>query len=118
MISGDFFAKERMFRHGMKNDNMCEWCGSVETYEHLLWARKIWDLYNCFMTKEVQLFKQVNDYKDLFHVNDIAHVCKVKIKKIQELTQIMRPVGWVVEKIRGISREIKNIEKFNDKKWA
>ena len=51
----------------------------------------------------------INDYKDIY----CAHVCKVKMKIIQETIQIERPRGWNIERINLISNDIKKIETYN-----
>ena len=49
-------------------------------------------------------------------MNDNEHVCKVKIKIIQEIIQIQRPTGWNLEKIKSISNDIKRLETYNKAK--
>ena len=55
----------------------------------------------------------INEYQDIYNIDDCAHVCKVKMKIIQEMIQIERPRGWNLEKIDSISKEIKRIEWYN-----
>ena len=55
----------------------------------------------------------INEYQDIYSIDDCAHVCKVKMKIIQEMIQIERPRGWNLEKIDSISKEIKRIEWYN-----
>jgi hypothetical protein len=55
----------------------------------------------------------VNEYRDMYRVDDNAHVCKVKFKVIQELIQIIRPIGWIIDRIRGMSIDIVRIEAYN-----
>ena len=49
-------------------------------------------------------------------MDDCAHVCKVKMKIIQEMIQIERPRGWNIERINLISKDIKKIEFYNNNK--
>ena len=55
----------------------------------------------------------INEYHDIYSIDDCAHVCKVKMKIIQEMIQIERPRGWNLERIDSISKEIKKIELYN-----
>ena len=59
--------------------------------------------------------KLINEYQNIYDIDDCAHVCKVKMKIIQEMIQIERPSGWNLEQIHKISREFKNIELYNSK---
>ena len=60
--------------------------------------------------------KIVNDYQDIYNIDDCAHVCKVKMKIIQEMIQIERPRGWNIEQINILSKDIKRIEMYNKMK--
>ena len=51
----------------------------------------------------------VNEYQDVFNIDDCAHVCKVKMKIIQEMIQIERPRGWNLSQINLISNDIKKL---------
>jgi hypothetical protein len=55
----------------------------------------------------------INEYQDIFYIDDCAHVCKVKMKIIQEMIQIERPSGWNLDQINGLSNDIKRIELYN-----
>jgi hypothetical protein len=117
VISGDIFSKERMCRFGMVDNNRCERCDGVESTKHLLWecaeSRKIWALFNEWKVGHSPTSQGVNEYRDMYWVDDNAHVCKVKFKVIQELIQIIRPMGWSIDRIKGISIEIIRIEAYN-----
>ena len=119
LISGDIFSKERMCRFGMVNNNLCERCQQVESTRHLLWecveARNIWELFNTWIVSNNPTVNMINVYQDIYNIDDCAHVCKVKMKIIQEMIQIERPSGWNLEQIRIISKELKNIELYNSK---
>ena len=121
LISGDIFSKERMCRFGMTNSNICERCQQVETTRHLLWgcveSRNIWELFNVWLTINSRpVSNLMNEYQDIYRIDECAHVCKVKMKIIQEMIQIQRPSGWIIEKINLISYEIKRIELYNKNK--
>ena len=57
----------------------------------------------------------VNEYQDIYKIDDNAHVCKVKMKIIQEMIQIIRPIGWNIVQINLISNDINKIELYNRK---
>ena len=102
VISGDIFSKERMCRFGMVEDNRCERCELAETIKHIQWdcaeSRKIWELFTEWIGNHALVSRSMNEYKDIFWVGDNAHVCKVKVKIIQEMIQIQRPSRWHKEK--------------------
>ena len=121
LISGDIFSKERMCRFGMTNSNICERCQQVESTKHLLWgcieSRNIWELFNVWLTTNSRpVSNLMNEYQDIYRIDECAHVCKVKMKIIQEMIQIQRPSGWNMEKINLISNDIKRIELYNKNK--
>ena len=117
VISGDIFSKERMCRFGIVDNNRCERCDGVESTKHLLWecaeSRKIWALFNEWKVGHSPTSQGVNEYRDMYWVDDNAHVCKVKFKVIQELIQIIRPIGWSTDRIERISMDIRRIEAYN-----
>ena len=106
-----------MCRFGMINNNQCERCQQTESTKHLLWgcveARNIWELFNIWIGNNNSRAKVVNNYQDIYNIDDCAHVCKVKMKIIQEMIQIERPRGWNIEQINNISKDIKKIEVYN-----
>ena len=120
LISGDIFSKERMCRFGMINNNTCERCQQIESTKHLLWecveSRNIWELFNTWISDNNPTSQLINEYHDIFSTDDCSQVCKVKIKIIQEMIQIERPVGWNIERINLISKDIKRIELYNKMK--
>ena len=50
------------------------------------------------------------------NIDECSHVCKVKMKIIQEMIQIERPSGWNLDQINGLSNDIKRIELYNNLK--
>ena len=120
LISGDIFSKERMCRFGMINNNICERCQQTESTRHLLWeceeSRNIWEIFNIWLINNNNpVSNQMNEYKDIYRIDDCAHVCKVKMKIIQEMIQIQRPSGWNIEQINIISKDIKRVELYINK---
>jgi hypothetical protein len=59
---------------------------------------------------------KINEYQDIFNIDECAHVCKVKMKIIQEMIQIERPSGWNLNHINVLSNDIKRIELYNKSK--
>ena len=113
LISGDIFSKERMYRFGMINNDTCERCQQIESSRHLLWdcieSKNIWDLFNIWIVNNNPTSNSVNEYQDIYNVDDCAHVCKVKMKIIQSMIQIERPTGWDIDQINLISNDIKKL---------
>ena len=109
-----------MCRFGMINNNTCERCEEIESTKHLLWecaeSKNIWELFNTWITNNNPSSNLINEYKNIYGIDDSAHVCKVKMKIIQEMIQIERPRGWNLEKINLISKEFKKIELYNKTK--
>ena len=120
LISGDIFSGERMFRFGMINNNTCVRCQQIESTRHLLWgcreSSNIWELFNIWIANNHPASKVMNEYQDMYKIDDCSHVCKVKMKIIQEMIQIERPSGWNIDKINSISKDIKKIELYNKNK--
>ena len=117
LIHKDFFTMEKMYKYKMVNNNKCMRCGEAESYKHLLWecreARKIWKVYGEYMMESTQSMKEVLCYEDIFRIDDLGVVSKVKMKVIQEMIQVERPVNWSIENVKKIVNEIKNIELYN-----
>ena len=67
------------------------------------------------MVRNRPLLNVVNEYQDIYNIDVCAHVCKVKMKIVQEMIQIERPRGWNLEQINLISMDIKKIELYNSK---
>jgi hypothetical protein len=58
----------------------------------------------------------VLDYENIFTKGNNAKMIKVKMKVIQGMIQIDRPVNWTKDKITNISNEIRNTELYNANK--
>ena len=56
---------------------------------------------------------RVCEYQDIYNIDECVHVCKVKMKIIQEMIQIERPSGWNLDHINRLSNDIKKIELYN-----
>jgi hypothetical protein len=114
LISKDFFTMEKMFKYRMVNSNKCMRCDEIETYKHLIWeceeAKRIWHLFNELVVSEKQKEGKILDYDDVFKIGSTKIINKVKIRVIQAMIQIERPVNWTQVNITRIINEIRNIE--------
>ncbi len=131
LIHNDFFTRERMKKFGMVNGEECVRCGQVENSKHLLWecqhVKKIWSIFNKLINSGNNKNEVVNQYCDVFKFGQSASINTIKIKVIQELIQIERPINWTVGCFKEIITEIIRIEKYNaisknairkfEKKW-
>jgi hypothetical protein len=55
----------------------------------------------------------INKYDDVFRTCELPGACTVKMKIIQEMIQIERPMRWNREKLETIIKELIKIEKYN-----
>jgi hypothetical protein len=101
----------------MVTNNKCERCEEIETYKHLLWecreSKRIWQHFNEFAVKENQLKERVIEYDNVFTIGNISNINKLKVKVIQEMIRIERPINWTISNIIRIATEIKSIEEYN-----
>jgi hypothetical protein len=132
LIHNDFFTRERMKRFKMVEDDKCSRCGKQETTFHLLWecehVQKIWSFFNKLMSNINNISESINNYSDIFKSNKEAATTIIKIKIIQELIQIERPMNWNWDTFKEKIVEIIKIEKYNavgakkldkfDSKWT
>ena len=110
---------EKMFKYKMVNNNKCIRCAEVETYKHLLWecrdVKKIWDLFNEFVSLTNHGEERVQEYGNVFKIGWKAIINKLKIRIIQGLIQIERPKNWTIDNIMKFYNDIKRIESYNTK---
>jgi hypothetical protein len=116
MVNGDFFTYERMKKFKMCDSDKCPRCGMTETMKHLLWecgeSRNIWRLFNGMLSEVTNNNCMIRDYNDLYNMPGNAVVNTLKVKIIQELIQIVRPMRWSVENLKTIVADLKNIELY------
>jgi hypothetical protein len=97
----------------------CVRCGSPETTKHLLWecyqANKVWSAFNAMMTNIGHYKDCVDSYENIYNHASSSAITTIKLKVIQELIQINRPINWNKEKALSVALEIVNIEKYNSK---
>ncbi len=55
----------------------------------------------------------VKKYEDIFQTCEWPGACTVKMKIIQEMIQIERPMRWNHEKLETIIKELIKIQKYN-----
>jgi hypothetical protein len=110
---------DKMFKYKMTNTNKCKRCGEIETNKHLVWeckeSRGIWKEYNEFLNLEKHPDEVISIYDDFFKIGNISNLSKIKMKIIQGMIQIERPVNWTKESIMKIAKEIKDIELYNSR---
>ena len=108
---------ERMYKYKMVNNNKCKRCEEIEDYKHLIWecreAKKVWMAYNEFVTQHDLQEEKIREYDNIFMIGKLGVLSTIKIRLIQEMIQIERPVNWSLEKIVKLVNEIKCIEMFN-----
>jgi hypothetical protein len=108
---------EKMFKYKMVNSDKCRRCGEVETYRHLLWdcreTKRVWQAYNAYLICIRKSNCKVLSYDDVFVIGDFGVVSKVKMKVVQEMIQIDRPVNWSIDNIFKMANELENIELYN-----
>ena len=117
LVTRDFYIKERMLRFGMSIDDACSRCGLKETYRHLFWeceeSNRVWKSFNEYI-RTIGLHEcEVKGYEDVFRVENVGTISVIKVRVIQAMIQIERPVGWTQEKVRKLAIEVKIIEIYN-----
>jgi hypothetical protein len=108
---------DKMFKYKMVTNNRCKRCQEIETYKHLIWkcreTKKIWKIFNEFVTQLNLREEKIQDYENIFMIGEAEVISKIKIRLIQEMIQIERPVNWSRKKLID---EIKNKEMYNASK--
>ena len=116
LVHRDFYTKERMLRFRMSLSDACERCGEVETYKHLFWecaeSRRVWRSFNEYM-REIGITHNVDSYEKVFAIDDNRIISMIKVRVVQAMLQVARPVAWGVERIRALAMELKCIELYN-----
>jgi hypothetical protein len=69
--------------------------------------------YNEFVTNLDLQEEKICEYDNIFMIGKIGVISTIKIRVIQEMIQMERPVHWSEEKIIKLANEIKCIEMFN-----
>jgi hypothetical protein len=117
LIHNDFFTHVRMKKYKMTETDSCPRCGLIETTKHLLLecvhAKNIWSLYNTLMTQIGKSCELVNNFEEVVKSCNSPEISIVKVKIIQQLIQIERPMNWDQDKLHTIIREVINIEQYN-----
>ena len=94
-------------------------CGEIETYRHLLWdcreTKKIWQSFNEWMTYLEKRDERVLTYDGVFEIGNLDILTKIKIRVIQAMIQVERPINWSIENVKKIVNELKGIEIYNSK---
>jgi hypothetical protein len=120
LIHNDFFTHSRMKRYKMTLTDQCPRCEQTETTKHLLWECKhvvnIWKIYNDYMNRIGFQDSTIRQYKDIFKVGINAGTTMIKIKLIQELIQIRRPINWDTNQYDTMVEDMVKLEFYNSKK--
>jgi hypothetical protein len=115
LIHNDFFTRVRMKKYRMTVTDECPRCGMTETSKHLLWecahVKNIWSLFNNLMTQIDQ--EGVNNYHEVFQTCELPAISIVKVKIIQALIQIERPMNWNNEKLLDTIKDLISVEHYN-----
>jgi hypothetical protein len=72
--------------------------------------------YNEFVTHQDLQEEKIREYDNKFMMGKLGVLSTIKIRLIQEMIQIERPVNWSVEKLVKLVSEIKCIKMFNASK--
>lgn len=131
LINRDFYDRIKMKKYKMVENDECERCNSPESTEHLLWgcrwSKLAWENYNSYLISLGISGGLVDSYRDVYSFNNGSGINTVKLKIINELIQIIRPKNLTIDRIKNITNNIKNIEKYiavknnnlirHEKKW-
>jgi hypothetical protein len=131
LINRDFYDRIKMKTYKMVENDECERCNSPESTEHLLWgcrwSKLAWENYNSYLISLGIIGGLVDSYRDVYSFNNGSGINTVKLKIINELIQIIRPKNLTIDRIKNITNNIKNIEKYiavknnnlirHEKKW-
>ena len=71
--------------------------------------------YNEYLQKIDYAQSKIQNYEEIYITQDISALSTVKMKIIQEMIQIQRPMGWSMDNVEKIAKEMKNIELYNSK---
>ncbi len=97
-----------MKKYKMTETDSSPRCGLIETTKHLLLecvhAINIWSLYNTLMIQIGKSCELVNNFEDLVKSCNSPEISIVKVKIIQQLIQIERPMNWDQDKLHTIIR--------------
>lgn len=116
LLNRDFFYAERMFRYRMTDSPDCTRCGQTETNDHLIYncqfSVRMWSIYNEVIKEYFNSEYSIRRMEDIFNFSSGPIENCLKIKLINNLIQIERPIHWTKEKILGMALETKKIEKY------
>jgi hypothetical protein len=117
LIHNDFFTHVRMKKYKMTVTDKCPRCNMTETSRHLLYdcvhVKNIWRLFNSMLNQIGNGRECVYNYEDVYQACEVSAINIVKIKVIQALSQIERPLNWNRDKLLDTIKELMNIEQYN-----
>ena len=62
---------------------------------------------------EIGHVHRVDSYEKVFTIDDNRIISMIKVRVIQAMIQVARPVSWRVGRIRALALELKCIELYN-----
>ena len=63
--------------------------------------------------REIGHVHRVNSYEKVFTIDDNRIISMIKVRVVQAMIQVARPVAWGVGRIRALALELKCIELYN-----
>ena len=73
----------------------------------------MWRSFNDYIKMINQEQCEVKRYEDVFSVEGNRIISMLKVRVVQELIQIERPRGWIMENTRKLAFDLKRIEIYN-----
>ena len=64
--------------------------------------------------REIGHGHRVNNYQDVFNIDNNRIISMIKVRVIQAMIQVIRPMAWGVGRIRTLAIELKCIELYNE----
>jgi exonuclease III len=117
LMHGDFFTHVKMKKYKMVNSDNCPRCGITETMAHLVFecnhAKKMWCLYNDLMRDLNSSEDKIQSFENVFNIPTKPETTLIKLRLIQCMIQIERPMNWDREKLKNLVKEMIQVEKYN-----
>ena len=72
----------------------------------------MWRSFNEYM-REIGHVHRVDSYEKVFTIDNNRIISMIKVRVIQAMIQVERPVAWGVGRIRALALELKCLELYN-----
>ena len=89
------------------------WYGIVPSPKDEKEKRRTLSLTRWSSAQEKNRKYRVDSYDKVFTIDDNRIISMIKVRVIQAMIQIARPVAWGVGRTRGLALELKCIELYN-----